>query len=209
MSESLRRKPVVVPGEKCYSCGAPMEGRIENYKYTECGLKSVTLQGIVVFHCSQCGAVVPEINNMSELHYTIALAVATKETRLLGEEVRFLRKVLGYSATELAKLMGTTKSVVSRWENHDTLGNENDRVIRLLCWRAIIRQMLERHDAGQPEGQTCDFSDRAVELLDGIEATLKNIQGKKAKRKNYVIPNGPTIIPASWGSTPQVESEIQ
>lgn len=47
----------------------------------------------------------------------LARAVATKRERLEPVEIRFLRKTLGWSASDFARYMGVTRESVSRWEN--------------------------------------------------------------------------------------------
>ena len=68
-----------------------MEGRKENYRYTECGLDSVTLVGITVYHC-KCGAIVPEIGAVDALHHAIAMDLMRKDSLLSGDEIRFPKK---------------------------------------------------------------------------------------------------------------------
>jgi transcriptional regulator with XRE-family HTH domain len=79
------------------------------------------------------------------LHYVIAFSLLRKETILSGEEARFLRKWVGYSATELAETTGYSKSIISRWENEKKdIAKESDRLLRLV----IFAKMLE-NAAGQ------------------------------------------------------------
>ena len=42
--------------------------------------------------------------------------------------------------------MGSSKSVVSRWENYDTHGEGTDRTVRLLALGKLVREI-----AGQPD----------------------------------------------------------
>lgn len=130
---------------KCYECGRLMEGRRENYPYTEVGLKSVTLTNVLVFHC-KCGAIVAELPAAGQLHFVIALDLLRKDTILSGEEARYLRKWVGYSATELSKTTGYSKSMISKWENErKKITKESDRLLRLV----IFAKMLE-NVAGEP-----------------------------------------------------------
>lgn len=173
--------------EKCYSCGKLMEGKIENYKYVECGLNSVTLKNILVFHCKHCGSTVPEISSATELHRTIALAVLTKDSLLTGQEVRFLRKLAGYSATELAEMAGTSKSVISRWENKSP-GKESDRLIRLICVHKMMKDCLcnlNNMEGGEELRQK--LTESATMLVDNIDAALRKIQNQKGGKKHYMI----------------------
>ena len=57
----LMRK--IVATAKCYrsGCGGTMEGRKGEYRYLESGLDSVILKDILVFHCTKCNTIVPEI----------------------------------------------------------------------------------------------------------------------------------------------------
>ena len=130
--------------QRCYDCGATMKAHVENYRYLECGLKNVILKGIVVFRCKECGAEVPEIVAASALHSLIGLRLLFKKSRLDGDEVRFLRKLVGYSATQLAELSGTSKSVVSRWENKATLGSHTDRLIRMICVNKMLQDAFPK-----------------------------------------------------------------
>jgi len=116
-----------------------MIGRRENYQYTEVGLKSVTLTNVLVYHCN-CGAIVAELPVVNELHALIAFDLFRKKTILSGEEVRYLRKWVGYSATDLAEATGYSKTIISRWENEKkNVAKESDRLLRLV----IFAKMLE------------------------------------------------------------------
>jgi YgiT-type zinc finger domain-containing protein len=140
----IQEESLVQVSRKCSECGRTMIGRRENYPYTEVGLKFVTLTNVLVFHC-KCGAIVAELPALGQLHYMIAFDLLRKETILSGEEARYLRKWVGYSATELAKTTGYSKSMISRWENEKSnIAKESDRLLRLV----IFAKMLE-NAAGQ------------------------------------------------------------
>jgi transcriptional regulator with XRE-family HTH domain len=147
---------------KCYECSGTMLGRRENYRYTECGLESVTLVDIVVFHC-KCGAIVPEIPAAGALHWVIAMEVLRKSTLLSGEEIRFLRKLAGYKAMKLAAIMGIAPEVVSRWENDkQPIGKESDRLVRWVCFDGILRN--EMPDLAGDPAEVLEFVKRAASL---------------------------------------------
>ena len=67
----------------------------ENYLYDACGLPGVTLVGVEVSRCPECGNHEVSIPRIEELHRVIARAVANRPARLDGAEVRYLRKWLG------------------------------------------------------------------------------------------------------------------
>lgn len=125
-------------------CGGTMEGRRGEYGYTEGGLDSVILKNILVFHCTKCKAIVPEIPAPGVLHRVIALKLLMKTLLLVGNELRFLRKLCGYSVNEFAEIMGSSKSVICRWETAKH-GAGTDRTVRLLVMAKLVREIT-----GQP-----------------------------------------------------------
>lgn len=146
MADTKARTGLTVVARKCYDCGGVMEGnRGSNYKYTECGLNSVNLVNILVFHCKnpQCGAVVPEIPAMSDLHRAIAFSLIQKDSLLAGQEVKFLRKMCGLSGVDLAQLMGTHPTNLSKWESGArNISKKCDVALRLLAFSAIVQEVL-------------------------------------------------------------------
>jgi len=133
------RPSAVLVSRDCYECTRKMIGMRENYQYTEVGLKSVTLTNVLVYHC-KCGAIFAELPAVEQLHFLIAFDLLRKATILSGEEARYLRKWVGYSASELAEVTGYTNSIISRWENDKTpITKEPDRLLRLV----VFAKMLE------------------------------------------------------------------
>jgi putative zinc finger/helix-turn-helix YgiT family protein len=117
----------------CLICGTPMDSRRENYQYTASGLPYVTLQQVEVSRCPQCGETEVAIPHIEALHRAIATALVRKPARLAPEEIRYLRKYLGWSGVDFAVRMGTTPETVSRWEQGKTpMGTIADRLLRLL-----------------------------------------------------------------------------
>ena len=118
---------------RCLNCGASMETRRENYHYTASGLPHVTLLQVEVSRCPSCGETEVSIPRIEALHRTIAAALIRKRARLAPEEIRYLRKYLGWSGVDFAAHMGVTPETVSRWEHGTTpMGNTADRLLRLL-----------------------------------------------------------------------------
>lgn len=131
-----------------------MVGRHQNYSYKESGLNNVVLLGVLVYNC-QCGEIAVQIPAMSFLHRLIAFELLKKPTLLSGEEVRFLRRFTGASATEFADTIGSTKVSVSRWENGAARITRNtDRLLRLAFFTKIVQQDAEAA-IGLDEGASC------------------------------------------------------
>jgi transcriptional regulator with XRE-family HTH domain len=157
-----------------------MEGRRGEYRYVESGLNSVLLKDILVFHCTKCNAIVPEIPAAGILHRVIAMRLLCKKTLLTGNEIRFLRKLCGYSVTEFAEVMGTTKTVVSRWENKKH-GDATDRTMRLLVMTKLIREL-----AGQPEPILKNIT--VAQLDSEVVSAFKLIQARQGNEQYDISP---------------------
>lgn len=175
-----KEKGAVISTATCRECGAVMEGRKNQYKYVESGLNSVTLKDILVFHCTGCNDIVPEIPAAGVLHRVIAMRLLMKRTLLTGSEVRFLRKLCGYSINDFADLFGSSKNVVSRWENQSNHGKGTDRAVRLLVVAKMVRELT-----GQPEPVLKNINPQ--ELLAQVEEGLKLIEARHTNEK-YEIP---------------------
>lgn len=132
---------------KCENCGARMKSGKENYHYTECGLDSVTLMNVEVRRCPDCGEYEVDIPRMEQLHRLIAQEVAAKGPRLTPQEIRFLRKYLGFSGVDFAATLDVTPEAVSRWENgKKQMSPVAERALRLMVFvrEPIAEYPLER-----------------------------------------------------------------
>jgi len=104
-----------------------------SYLYTESGLRNITLRNIELHNCKKCGEKVASIPKIEELHSVIAGAIIKKKVRLSANEIRFLRKYLGWSGKDFAEHMGVAHETVSRWENgKESMGPSADRLLRLM-----------------------------------------------------------------------------
>ena len=120
---------------KCPRCRGATETRREpTYRYAESGLADVVLiNAVTTASCSKCGEVYTGFRAIERLHKVIATALIHKKGRLAPEEIRFLRKSLGWSGVDFARRMGTTKETVSRWESGKLpMGPQADRLLRML-----------------------------------------------------------------------------
>lgn len=113
-----------------------MHGEHTNHLYTECGLDFVTLRGVPVYRCANCGEELLSLPCIESLHRVIAEALANKPVRLTPQEVKFLRKYLGYSNADFAKTMGVSAEQASRWTTTDRIGTQADRLLRMLVMRS-------------------------------------------------------------------------
>jgi putative transcriptional regulator len=120
--------------ETCANCGATVRFERRNYQYTDSGLSNVVLQGVEVARCDACGSEDVILPFPERIHWAIARAlVAENPARMTGEQLRFLRKHLGFSGEQLARHLGTDKTKISKWERgEDPIGKSTDRLVRLL-----------------------------------------------------------------------------
>lgn len=110
-----------------------MSSKRENYRYTASGLRNVTLLGVEVRRCGKCGDHEVVIPRIEELHRVLAASIVRRASRLTAEEVRFLRKYLGYSGVDFAKVIGVSAETVSRWENaKEPMGPSAEKLLRML-----------------------------------------------------------------------------
>lgn len=117
---------------KCSLCGSPdtHNGR-EVHLYRECGLPNVVLVGVEIRRCRNCGEYAVKIPNILGLHRVIATTLSGKASRMTGDEVKFLRKYLGYTGVDFGRQMNVTAETVSRWETgHGPIGVLADRLLR-------------------------------------------------------------------------------
>jgi transcriptional regulator with XRE-family HTH domain len=97
-------KTAVVPAYDAVGLRAPFKVILEN--------------AVKVETCTRCGAVLGTyIPDMEGLFYTVVFARALEPRKLTGAEVRFMRKAMGWKATELVKHLGISAEHLSRCEN--------------------------------------------------------------------------------------------
>ena len=102
------------------------------HHYTMCGLDYVYLSNGYHVHETDYGPGV-SIEAADGLDRTIALAVITADTRLSGQDVRFLRSLLKVSQTDIANGLGVKRLTVARWEGapHTAIPGPADRMLRV------------------------------------------------------------------------------
>jgi putative zinc finger/helix-turn-helix YgiT family protein len=171
---------------KCYVCKGSMHSEQKDYHYTECGLQHVVLKKTKVFVCDNCGAEMPEIPQVGSLHYAIAADLLRKKGPLCGEEIRFLRKVSGLKATELATFMEVDSTTISKWEtNVRGIGRRSDRVLRLIIYTGILQRLFI--DTEENLVETVATVAKARPSLD-IREFFKRLEGKSAPKRVIIDP---------------------
>ena len=117
----------------CAFCGADMIVGREDHPYREAGLGGLTLVDIEVSRCSRCRYYRLGVKEPESLNRAIAEFMIARPRRLTGSQVRYLRRCLSLSETELARRLGVTIGSVSRWEHGAReINGSAERLLRLL-----------------------------------------------------------------------------
>lgn len=115
----------------CTQCQrTELRSEVGEWDYSQCGVQ-IRLRGVEVATCAACGARSVAIPNIEGLHATVAGLIVRAATAMTGGEAKFLRKYLGHSTDDFARIMGVTEDAVRRWEASRP-GAVEDRLIRLL-----------------------------------------------------------------------------
>lgn len=118
---------------KCTECGSTMKKTVGDHVYRESGMDHVVLRNVTMYTCPEDGRVFVQIAAIGKLHRALALAIAEKPARLIPSEVRFLRNHLELSNTQFADIMGVSPTQSSRWMTSDAIGQQAERLLRMLA----------------------------------------------------------------------------
>jgi DNA-binding transcriptional regulator YiaG len=145
----------------CYEegCGAPLSMRPYT-KRTKVGRYKVDDSSCAVPVCAN-GHRELALDAVNEYERRAAIAVLREAGEIGGEEIRFARRVVGLTQTELAKRLDVRQETVSRWENgHEAIS----RVSRLALLAVVIdAHALDRLDAGPaPVAEILKVRERAA-----------------------------------------------
>jgi DNA-binding transcriptional regulator YiaG len=117
----------------CSNCEAEAKIKRGDYQFEETGLL-VNIVGLDIIYCEVCGNEDPIIPHMNDLMRLLAAIVVSKPERLVGAEIRFLRKYLRMSGEEFSKLLDLDKTHLSKLENDaDPIGPQSDRLVRMMA----------------------------------------------------------------------------
>lgn len=104
-----------------------------SYRYTECGLDNVLIEGMVPCKDDE-GDDVCTIPNILGLHKVIAESIISREAGMTGAELRFIRTEMGMTQAELAKVVHNDAQTIGRWERNEfPIDQTAEALIRLLA----------------------------------------------------------------------------
>lgn len=140
---------------------------MKTYHYTECGLPNVYLRNGFSIEPSDYGETV-SIHDADGLHRAIGRRLALVQPTLNGREVRYLRKELDLSQTELAVLLGIGETSVRGWENDRTpIGRAAERLLRILYLEGVGERVGVREVVERLAGRAGESVEQVVELEEG------------------------------------------
>jgi YgiT-type zinc finger domain-containing protein len=131
MQKEMKSQNIV---SQCSDCGKEARVKRGTYRFRESGLDNVVLKGIEMIKCSACGNEEAIIPNLDGLLRIVAVAIVTSRFPLTGAEVRYLRKYMGMSGEQFARILHTDKSTLSKWETGAVnIGSKSDLLIRAVA----------------------------------------------------------------------------
>lgn len=128
-------------------------------RYTECGLDDVYLVSGYMIENTPDGEAL-SVKNLDELLQAIGCYLAGQKKTLSGKELRFLRKQMDLTQSELGKLVGLTSQQVARWEKGESDISGPAEM--------LLRGLYIQHAGGQLDLQ------RLVTSLDEIDAPMSD-----------------------------------
>lgn len=133
----------------------------EPFHYPDCGLDNIYLLNGYELVETPYGAGVT-VRDVDGLRKAIALHLATHKKLLDGQEIRFLRKEMDVTQSELGKCLGVDAQTVARWEkNENHVNGPAERLLRLLYLDHADGQ-IKVHDL--------------LRMLDEVDASVNNRQ---------------------------------
>lgn len=135
------------------------EGDKAPLHYTECGLDDVYLVSGYEVDNTRYGEGL-SVKNVDQLHKAIGLYLASQKKALSGKELRFLRKQMDLTQSDLGKLLNLSSQQVARWEKGESdISGPAD---------LLVRGLFIQHAGGKLNLQTL------AEKLDEIDAPMND-----------------------------------
>jgi len=116
------------------------------FHYKGCGLDDIyLLSGYKIEQTAHGEGVL--IKNISGLHKAIGCFLATQKKTLNAKELRFLRKHMDLTQSELGKLVGLSSQQVARWEKGESeITSAAENLIRVLFIEEFRKNSIKVRD---------------------------------------------------------------
>ena len=137
----------------------------EPYHYTECGLDEIYLVNGYEVHETHYGRGV-SVKDADGLHKAIGCWLANSKKALDGKEIRFLRKEMDLTQSELGDILSVNAQTLARWEKAQIeMPGPAEMLLRVVYLQHVggkinVRKLAEhlRQVEGMPD--TVQFSDK-------------------------------------------------
>lgn len=124
--------------DTCTKCGSSDVNLtlLPEYQYDQFGISATLCYSVIQPTCNHCKHTVNIIPNEEGLDAALALVRVLSPIKLNGDELRFIRKVMGLQASVVAKQVEMSAENYSRLENgHNPI---NERTEKLFRFNAVI-----------------------------------------------------------------------
>lgn len=146
------------------------------YRYTECGLDNVLIEGMTAL-VDDVGKNAVTIPNINALHRVIALGIVNKKSGMTGKQLRFLRTELGMTQAQLAGVVHREALTISRWERgEDQIDNNAETIIRMCATQEL--SLPANASVTEISGWCIDRDENPPLVIDGSDPS--NYKLKKA-----------------------------
>lgn len=133
-------------GRRPTRSAASPQGAVQPFHYTASGLADVWL--VNGFHVEDTpDGPALRIEDADGLHDAIARSIVTAKRPIGAAELRYLRKLLGLSQANVARLIGVSDQTIARWEKAETgIDPAADRLIRFVVLEHLGEDVIVRRE---------------------------------------------------------------
>ena len=143
--------------------------------YTDCGLDNVYLVSGYEIENTPYGEGLA-IKNLDQLHTAIGYNLSSQKKVLSGKELRFLRKQMNRTQSDLGKFLGLSSQQVARWEKGESeISGSADLLVRALFIQYAGAELDLQKLAKSLEETDAPLSEKSF-----YEKTLQGWRYKKA-----------------------------
>lgn len=159
------------------------------FNYENMGLSNVVLtgSGVVTTKCQSCSHSTTGVTDEQQLLQVLALAILFKPPGISGEELRFLRSILGVTQMQLAKSLALARrETISEWESRDRVFATSFVEItpRLVLLDLFKTQVFESDLCFLTTDHRNQYDDFTRSFVDRIQQTLHEEQKSQRLKIN-------------------------
>ncbi len=156
---------------KCQVCGLPTQENTADY-YVEdlTGIHVGLVNAAKIATCQSCGEETVTIPDVEGLIAAAAVCRVMIPIKLNGAEIKFLRKVMEYSAKELSEILDVRPETFSRWEND----KDQMPVLAEKVFRGLVGGFIKEGEVDK--APAVDYDRQAINLMNITQLRLVSDQ---------------------------------